>query len=601
MGQRFGTAVAALLLYAAGAFAQETLTERAVVELPLSPGGSREFPLRVSGPTFLRLTLEQKTAPCRLVIDGPRGKVGEFASFDFSRIRTARILEQPGNYRVTVELAPAMSRAGNCSLAIDDFRSPQADDRAVAEAYGKFWGGDPDIHGPWANPVKSAALRSIIDTLQSSHDTDGGANALWLLAESQKPRPESESGYRRALALYHESGNVYGELVAEVGLAWQAQPWDPGTAQKVLARLAGRANDWLRSHLLWELGNLYSLREYGHSESALGFFSQGAELCRSTGDRSLLGRLLIRIASVHVDSALYDEAVTDLSEAIEILTALKEPARAKAVQDLARVYNLFLLDKQKALDVYRSELDRAGQTGDTQGMTVGLGNLASIYGSMGSYRDALDALLRLEQLENGQKGKAVDFALQSQIAAMRHALGDVEGAVAIRRRLASEFQKTMREDAVPPEWIRLSNFRRGAGDWEGARDAMEEALRRERKTANRFNEGAILGGLAEIADHSGNLAGAIEYAEQAYRATVRAGNRNALVLVGYPASLAELYLRAGDAGKALDAARDALHFTAQSKDREAEARMLFLAARCERALGRLDVAASDLEGALGNV
>lgn len=595
--RQFGRSTFLFLLAVAAAPAQSTLLKDAVEDISLAPGAYRDFDLRISEPRFLRLTLDQRTGPFALAVIGPRGKLAEYATRKYARIRGAWILETPGDYRLRVMLDQGMSHAADARLTVDDLRAAQGADQTVAGAYGIFWKEQMPVIRP--SDARLAALRQVSQSLESAGDSAGLANALLALAEALNLRNDSQSHsmYKQALSLFRSIGDIWGEWRSELGLAAEPGNWDPTIATRTLSRLPGPANDWRRAALLLGLSRAQSLHDGLQVGVALRYWVQTADLYRSTGDTIGLAQTLNQLAAIQVTGGLYEEAVASYSESASLFANSNSPSRSLPILGLARVYNLFLFDKQKALDIYREEEERARKESDWLLEAKMLQQMAEIYGNLAEFRESLDLLLRVEQLKKEHGQETLDFELQSEIAAARQAVGDNPGAAAMRRRLAAEFEKTMPANPAQQDWFRLSGYRVAAGDLQGAKTAAEQALR---VSAGEINEGPILVRLGEIASRVGDSTAATGYIEKGYRAAMRSFT-NPDVLATYPQRLAELYLRSGDNGKALASAQEARRLFEASKNVEGEGRALLLMARSQRAQGHLEEAAAEAEQALSAV
>ena len=120
----------------------------------------------------------------------------------------------------------------------------------------------------------------------------------------------------------------------------------------------------------WELTTEYQRRSAGYY--------------RAMGDRSALAFALFRLGTSETDIGDYGRAIASLSESADLSIALGQPSRhASALLRLARVYEYFAVDEQKALDLLREAAAEAGRAGAAQDRVEALGGVARIYRKMG--------------------------------------------------------------------------------------------------------------------------------------------------------------------------------------------------------------------------
>lgn len=300
-----------------------------------------------------------------------------------------------------------------------------------------------------------------------------------------KDLPAARASLTRALDLANKSSDEFHQIRATSQLSIVTyMEGDATTAQTLAESAVARARaarmPYLTVQGLVDLGNTQLSRlDLPAAEATL---RQALALAVSDGLQRSEMRTRMSLGSVLVQAGRDDEAVPELNAALAFYT--KGQSRMEIQMGrllLGRVYRR-RGEFPKVQTLLAESLKDATAAGDKAGIDMATGEIANLYSEEERYVEALKQYeKRVTLLRDSKVASAIGYSLTGQ-ASMAIRLGDMEKG------------KTLLEEAARRGGVsesvagRIASVRRESlyrsGDWNACASAYEEALRKEKPTAD---------------------------------------------------------------------------------------------------------------------
>jgi tetratricopeptide (TPR) repeat protein len=239
-----------------------------------------------------------------------------------------------------------------------------------------------------------------------------------------------------------------------------------------------------------------ALRPYldggSHHRDALAVYHHGLVCCRHLGDRAGEGTALHSLGSVNGRLGNYEQARTQLEQALAIREELGDrESQARTANNLATVYER-LGRYGDAADCYRRALNTAHASSDqaTEGMV--LGNLALVNYRLGKYHEARDCHQQALGIFRQLGDRALEGVELSNLGALYARMGQYSQAVEHGLRALAVSIEVGDRGAEGAACGNLGAAYTALGDHAAAHRYLERALTIHRDLGDRSSEAIVL-------------------------------------------------------------------------------------------------------------
>ena len=331
---------------------------------------------------------------------------------------------------------------------------------------------------------------------------------------------------------------VYQFLLKSVQVNREAPEGDIGSAEimKKIGKVLARRSEW---------------------SPALSYFHNAMQIFQRHGRPLDVAEMLNRMAWIHIDKGDFSEAERSGIEAIRILEHLPLAPAHGYTRNILGVISSARGELVPAEQLFQEALRNAETLGSGQLRKVTANNLANVLYRLGRWDDSLQFQRRnLEQSED--EGDLWDVVTAyNAIAVTQYAKGEFKPAAALLERSIRISQKIGASDLEAFAHERLGECFEMLGDWKGARTNFERCLSLPGFDENRPLRVSVYVPYARMLARTGDIGGAIKYAQRAYEASERTRDKDlmaaASLLLGQIEQERENYV---DAERLLGEARD---------------------------------------------
>jgi CHAT domain-containing protein/Flp pilus assembly protein TadD len=437
--------------------------------------------------------------------------------------------------------------------------------------------------------------RAAGDKAQEAVTLSNIGNVYSALGEKQK----ALEYYNQSLPLSRATGdkpteavtlNNIGKIYSDLGQKQKAL--DYYNQSLPLSRAAG--DKATEAATLTGIGVVYDA--LGEKQKALEFFNQSLPLSRATGDKAQEAVTLTSIGVVYNALGKKQKALEFFNQSLPLSRATGDkPTQALTLNNIGAVYSA-LGEKQKALEFFNQSLPLSRATGDKAVEAATLANIGKVYSNLGQKQKALEFYNQSLPLSRATADKAQEAVTLNNIGRVYEDLGEKQKALEFYNQ-SLPLSRATGDKAV--EAAILSNI--GAvydalGEKQKALEFYNQSLPLSRATGDKAVEAATLSNIGAIYDALGEKQRALEFYNQSLPLRRATGDKagEALTLN----NIGRVYDDLGQKQKALEYYNQSLALSRATGDKAVEAATLYNLAYLERNRGNLNVALTQMEGAI---
>jgi CHAT domain-containing protein len=338
----------------------------------------------------------------------------------------------------------------------------------------------------------------------------------------------------------------------------------------------------LRRDAEHDMAEALRLRQAGTAESlnaAAAAFERAVTKWRIVADRAQLAAALRGLGVIHRMLGRTKESVTELTEAVSLLTDAGQ--RAAALGDLAS--SLFVGgDSHRALDMYEASLVVLREVHDQVSEAKVLNNIGAVTMNLGENHRAIEAykesLAKADPSDLNSRGNTL-----GNLSAAYANIGDISTARDYLAQSLAIRQQSGDKRGLAATLYLLGNVEQGYGDPQKALGYLKTSVDLRRATGDRSGEAYSVQTLGSAYVKLGELGAALESYDQARRIRHDIGNRNdeADTLM----HIADAHERLGEHAAAIENAEQALRLMQQVANPRGEGGALVVLGELARAGG----------------
>jgi CHAT domain-containing protein len=535
------------------------------VERDLRGGEEQFYQITLAAEQYLRVFFRESPGGIILTLFGPNGeRIYELDELMGNRGEwvVSVVAASSGVYRLRLYYPQRYTGPIHCEVKIEELRpkAPEDDTRVAAE---RGFIEANKMRSQIERQSIQASVKKFLEVLElwrKLRDMRGEALTLIYLGEAHHKLGDNQATidyHNQALNLYKNLGDRYGEAMAASFLGGDYLLSD---REKVLYHLnqalelyRAIGNDLWAAHTLGNIAACYNM--LGEKQKQIYYLNQSLVCYRKAGSRLGEGSVLTQLGRAYILIGENSKGVECLNEAFLIYKNLEDRINlARTLNAIGSFYNL-LSETQKAIEYFNQALEIEQAIGERISEAWTLNGLGEVY------------------LRTGERDKAISFLNKALSIFLE--LSDQRGQVMLFNNIGHFYSLSSEKDL--------------------ALDYYRKAVRLCRELDDPFLESLILSNIGNLNRSMGQFQQALDTYNEALK---RNQDRNDLYKCYTLGGIGDVYKDVGEQEKAISFLNDALKIARYIGERREEAYLLYSLAQCERSIGLLTKARSDIEDAL---
>jgi len=318
-------------------------------------------------------------------------------------------------------------------------------------------------------------------------------------------------------------------------------------------------------------------------------------ICNSE-DLSTRGRALIHTGILLKNTGNYKDALSKLKQGLDIMKQTgNKQGQSVTLNNMAQIFHA-QGDYDDAIFHLKQSLPVQQEFSDKLGESATLNTLAAIYQAQGNYNDALENLKEALTIQQEAKDMRGEGAILSNIAQIHHIQGDYETALVYLKQGLAIQQQIGDKAGEGTTLNNISQIYKARSDYETALMYLKQALTIHKQTGNTVGERLTLDNILEIYVRQGEYEEVLQQLKQelAFQQQIGDKAREGRILN----NISGVYRRRGDYKATLDMLEQALTIQQQIGDRAGKGTTLNNIASVYQAQGDYEKAMSKYKQAL---